>query len=373
MISSPFDMSFEVAMAFGSQNSVFIIAEAGVNHNGDREMAFRLVDAAVSAGADAVKFQTFKTEKLVSRAAPKAAYQAKQTGAECSQYEMLKQLELSHDLHHELKAYCVKRGIQFLSTAFDEGSLDFLCEMDMPFFKVPSGELTNLSLLWKFAHTGKPLVVSTGMATLSEVEAALATICHAITHESEPASLGEVWRTWSSQAARATLAEQVVLLHCTSQYPTPMHEVNLRSMQTLGKAFGLRIGYSDHTEGTLIPTAAVALGAVVIEKHFTLDRTLPGPDHAASLEPAELAQMVDAIRRLEVAMGSATKAPNDSEWDTRAAVRKQVVAARPIKAGQRLERDDLATARTGDGLGAEQLWDLVGTAAKLDLNVGDNL
>ncbi|WP_199155706.1 N-acetylneuraminate synthase [Chromobacterium sp. ASV23] len=360
-------------MIFGSQNSVFIIAEAGVNHNGDREMAFRLVDAAVSAGADAVKFQTFKTEKLVSRAAPKAAYQSKQTGAESSQYEMLKQLELSHDLHHELRSYCIERGIQFLSTAFDEGSLDFLCEMDMPFFKVPSGELTNLPLLWKFAHTGKPLVVSTGMATLSEVEAALATICHAVNHETEPTSLSDVWRAWSTQEARVRLSERVVLLHCTSQYPTPMHEVNLRSMKTLGEAFGLRIGYSDHTAGTLIPTAAVALGAVVIEKHFTLDRALPGPDHAASLEPEELAEMVASIRSLEVALGSAVKAPNDSEWDTRLAVRKQVVAAKPIKIGQPIERDDLTTARTGAGLGAEQLWDLVGTTAKQDLNVGDNL
>lgn len=360
-------------MTFGSQNRVFIIAEAGVNHNGDQKMAFRLVDVAASAGADAIKFQTFKTEKLVASTAPKAAYQARQTGAESTQYEMLEKLELSHDMHYELRCYCDKRGIQFLSTAFDEDSLEFLCEMDMPFFKVPSGELTNLPLLWKFAHTRKPLIVSTGMATLSEVEAALATICHALTHKNEPSSLGDIWRSWSSAEERGKLVGQVVLLHCTSQYPTPINEVNLRSMQTLSKSFGLPIGYSDHTEGILIPAAAVALGAIVIEKHFTLDRTLPGPDHAASLEPVELAQMVDDIRRLEIAMGSSIKAPSDSEWDTRAAVRKQVVAARPVKLGQQLERDDLTTARTGGGLSAAQLWDLIGTVAKLDLNIGDKL
>lgn len=359
-------------MLLGSKNNTFIIAEAGVNHNGDPNMAFNLVDVAVSAGADAIKFQTFKTEKLVSRTAPKAAYQIKHTGTKSSQYEMLKQLELSNELHYELQSYCIKRGIQFLSTAFDEGSLDFLCNMGIPFFKVPSGELTNLPLLWKFAHIGKPLVVSTGMASLSEVEAALATIYHAITHENEPSSLSDVWRAWSLQGAREGLVEKVILLHCTSQYPTSMHEVNLRSMQTMREAFGLRVGYSDHTEGSLIATAAVALGAVVIEKHFTLDRTLPGPDHASSLEPAELAQMVNSIRQLEIAMGSAVKAPNTSEWDTRVAVRKQVVAARPIKVGQRLARDDLTTARTGGGLGAEQLWDLVGITATVDLNVGEN-
>lgn len=359
-------------MLFDRQ-AVYIIAEAGVNHNGDRDLAFQLVDAAVSAGADAVKFQTFKTEKLVSRAAPKAAYQTKQTGEDSSQYEMLKQLELSHDMHHELRAYCVEKGIQFLSTAFDEGSLDFLCGLDMPFFKVPSGELTNLPLLWKFAHTGKPLVISTGMATLSEVEMALATVCHAINSAVEPMSLNEVWRVWSLLPAREKLSDRVVLLHCTSQYPTPMEEVNLRSMQTLGEAFGMRIGYSDHTEGTVIPIAAAALGAVVIEKHFTLDRNLPGPDHAASLEPAELIDMVSAIRRLEVALGSAVKVPNASEWDTRAAVRKQVVAARPVKAGKPLVREDLTTARTGGGLGAEQLWDMVGTTVERDLDLGDKL
>lgn len=360
-------------MLFKNNRSTIIIAEAGVNHNGDKDMAFGLVDAAVDAGADAVKFQTFNTEKLVSRTAPKAFYQTVMTGTKTSQYEMLKKLELSHQVHHDLRDYCIKRGIQFLSTAFDEGSLDFLSEMDMPFYKVPSGELTNLPLLWKFAHTGKPLLISTGMATLSEVEAALATICHAITHENEPSTLNEAWRIWSSQVAREMLVERVVLLHCTSQYPTPIHEVNLSSMLTLGNAFGLRVGYSDHTEGTLIPTAAVALGAVVIEKHFTLDRNLPGPDHSASIEPSELAHMIDCIRRLEVAKGSAVKAPSYSEWGTRSAVRKQVVAARRIKAGQRLERGDLTTARTGTGVGAEQLWDLVGTTAKLDLDVGDNL
>jgi N-acetylneuraminate synthase len=353
------------------KNKVFIVAEAGVNHNGDRETAFLLVDAAFAAGADAVKFQTFDADRLVSATAPKAAYQVRQTGTVTSQHEMLKNLELPHESHHELKSYCAKLGIQFLSTAFDEGSLNFLCQMDMPFFKVPSGELTNLPLIWKFAQTQKSLVVSTGMATLSEVEMALATICHALNYEREPRCLNDIWKCWSSQEARGALEGRVTLLHCTSQYPTLMTEVNLRSMRTLADTFGLSVGYSDHTEGTVVPIAAVSLGAVLIEKHLTLDRTSVGPDHAASIEPAEFAQMVRDIRALELAMGSGVKAPNESEWNTRAAVRKQVVAAGVIKMGQRIERSDLATARTGDGLGAEHLWDLVGTIAKRDFNAGD--
>lgn len=342
---------------------VYVIAEAGVNHNGSRDMAFALVDAAAAAGADAVKFQTFDADRLAAQSAPKADYQRRTTDAEESQHAMLKRLELKREWHLELQSHAQARGLAFLSTAFDGDSLDFLCGLDLPLFKVPSGEITNAPLLWRFARTGKPLVLSTGMANLAEVEQALAVVCHGLQHESEPASLQEVMRNWSEPAARARLQGHVTLLHCTSQYPTPMHEVNLRAMDTLAAAFGLPVGYSDHTEGVLIPVAAVARGAVLIEKHFTLDRSLPGPDHKASLEPLELAHMVQQIRALSLAMGQATKAPQASEWNTRLAARQQVVAARPVAAGSAYKREDLTTARAGHGVPAAELWDLVGTRA----------
>ena len=360
-------------MSLPTTGHVYVIAEAGVNHNGQRELAFALVDQAAAAGADAVKFQTFDAARLASRHAPKAAYQKQSTDAAESQLDMLRKLELPRAWHAELQAHARARGIEFLSTAFDADSLDFLCTLGMPLFKVPSGELVNAPLLWQFARTGKPLVVSTGMATLSEVEQALAVIAHAFNAPAEPAGLDEVWQGWSRPDWRASLQARVTLLHCTSQYPTPAHEVNLRAMDTLAHAFGLPVGYSDHTEGTLIPVAAVARGATVIEKHFTLDRALPGPDHKASLEPAELARMVSDIRALQLAMGHGAKAPQASELDTRRAARQQVVAARDIAAGQAITRADLATARCGHGLPAAALWDLVGQAAARGYAAGDVL
>lgn len=350
---------------------VYIIAEAGVNHNGRRDLAFALVDAAADAGADAVKFQTFEAEKLASPSAPKASYQKEHTRASESQVEMLRKLELPREWHMELQAYAGSKGIQFLSTAFDAGSLDFLATLDLPLFKVPSGELTNGPLLWRFARTGKPLVVSTGMATLAEVEEALAIIAHGLTHSLEPSCLEEVWQNWSQAESRQALEGHIHLLHCTSRYPTPPQEVNLLAMDTLANSFGLPVGYSDHTEGWLIPVAAVARGARIIEKHFTLDRTLPGPDHKASLETAELKQMITDIRALELAMGTGRKAPQPGEWDTRRAARQQVIAAKNIPAGTIIARTDLATARCGHGLEANMLWNLVGTRAKKHVNVGE--
>jgi N-acetylneuraminate synthase len=341
---------------------VYVIAEAGVNHNGDLELARQLVDRAAEAGANAVKFQTFDAKKLATRSAPKASYQQRTSDAAESQLEMLRKLELPREWHWELRERARSRGIQFLSTAFDAGSLAFLEELDMPFYKVPSGEVTNGPLLWQFARQGRPLVVSTGMATMSEVEQALAVIAHAFSAEAEPGDVAEVWRGWSDPAWRAKLQGRVTLLHCTSQYPTPMHEVNLSAMDTL-KAFGLPVGYSDHTEGFLIPIAAVARGATCIEKHFTLDRTMPGPDHKASLEPVELARMVRQIRELQQAMGDGAKCPQPSEWNTRQAARQHVVAARDVAAGAVLSRDDLTTARSGGGLPATTLWSLVGQPA----------
>lgn len=339
---------------------VYIIAEAGVNHNGQRDLAFALVDAAAEAGADAVKFQTFDAAKLASKSAPKAAYQKQSTDAAESQLAMLRKLELPREWHSGLQAHARQKGIEFLSTAFDTDSLAFLVDLGMPLFKIPSGELTNGPLLWQFARTGKPLVLSTGMATLSEVEQGLAIVAHALSAEAEPASIDDVWRSWSRADWRARLHGHVTLLHCTSQYPTPFAEVNLRGMDTLAQAFGLPVGYSDHTEGILIPVAAVARGAKIIEKHFTLDRSLPGPDHKASLEPAELTQMVRDIRALQAALGDGGKTPQPSEWDTRQAARQQVVAARDIAAGSVLARADLSTARCGSGLPPTALWGLVG-------------
>lgn len=354
-----------------NKNAVFIIAEAGVNHNGERDQAFALVDAAAAAGVDAVKFQTFNATRLASKHAPKAAYQKKDSDEFESQLDMLKKLELPRAWHVELQTYARKKGIEFLSTAFDSDSLVFLNELDLPLFKVPSGELTNAPLLWQFARTGKPLILSTGMATLSEVEQGLAVVAHALEFSQEPVDMDEVWRVWGNPEIRKRLQGHVTLLHCTSQYPTPCSEVNLRAMDTLANAFGLAIGYSDHTEGCLIPIAAVARGAKVIEKHFTLDRSLPGPDHKASLEPSELKQMVEDIRSLEQALGDSCKAPQLSEWDTRKAARQQVVAARSIEAGAVFSRDDLTTARSGQGLPPSALWGLVGRCSAREYRAGE--
>ncbi|MFJ4391956.1 N-acetylneuraminate synthase [Pseudomonas soli] len=360
-------------MNLPKKNAVYIIAEAGVNHNGEQDLAFALIDAAAAAGADAVKFQTFDATLLAAGSAPKAAYQKKSTAAEESQLAMLKKLELPREWHVSLQTYARDKGLEFLSTAFDVGSLDFLCELDMPFFKVPSGELTNAPLLWRFARTGKPLVLSTGMATLSEVEQALAVVAHGLAHEVEPQDMDDVWQYWGHAQSRERLQGHVALLHCTSQYPTPWHEVNLRAMDTLADAFGLEVGYSDHTQGCLIPVAAVARGATIIEKHFTLDRSMPGPDHKASLEPDELKRMVSEIRALEVALGERSKAPQPSEWDTRRAARQQVVAARALVPGQIIERADLTTARSGAGLPAARLWGLVGRPAKRGYTPGESI
>lgn len=352
-------------------STVYVIAEAGVNHNGELELARQLVDRAAEAGANAVKFQTFKAAKLASRKAPKAGYQTRTTDSQESQLDMLKKLELPTEWHHELKQRAHDRGIEFLSTAFDPDSLDFLETLGMPFYKVPSGELTNGPLLWQFARQRRPLVVSTGMATLSEVEQALAVITHAYHHDTEPSHVDEAWRAWSQPELRQALRDKVTLLHCTSQYPTPMHEVNLTAMDTLGRAFGLPVGYSDHTEGIAVPVAAVARGAVLIEKHFTLDRSMPGPDHKASLEPAELTLMVQQIRAISLALGDGLKGPQPSEWDTRQAARQQVVAARDLPQGHLLSRSDLGTSRCGHGLPPVALWGLVGQPTTRAYSAGD--
>jgi N,N'-diacetyllegionaminate synthase len=321
---------------------VFIIAEAGVNHNGSLDLALQLVDAAKTSGADAVKFQTFRAELLATHSAHKAAYQERTTPHTESQFEMLQRLELDAAAHQRLIDHCRKVGIQFLSSPFDAQSADLLATMDVPLFKVPSGEITNLPFLQHLARKGRPLILSTGMSTLGEVEDAV-------------------------NILQAAGAPQLTLLHCVTEYPAPYAEVNLRAMLTLKSAFGLPVGYSDHTPGIEIAIAAAALGAEVIEKHFTLDRSLPGPDHAASLEPSELEQMVTAIRHVEAALGTGIKAPARCERANISVARKSVVAARSLPAGHQLAAADLDIKRPGNGLSPKLLPALIGRTLRAAL------
>jgi len=328
--------------------SVLIIAEAGVNHNGDMKLARKLIDAAAEAGADLVKFQTFRADALVAAHAPKADYQLKTTSAGESQYEMIRRLELTREHHEELIAYCNARGIRFFSTAFDVASVDLLVSLGIDSFKIPSGELTNLPYLRHIGAFGKPVIMSTGMATLEEIGAALEVLDRA-----------------------GTPRERITVLHCTTEYPAPKDEVNLRAMLTIRDRFGVSVGYSDHTQGIEIPIAAVALGATVIEKHFTLDRSMPGPDHKASLEPAELTAMVAAIRNVEVALGDGVKRVAKSEAGNVAIARKSIVASRPIRAGEPFTADNLAVKRPGTGI-SPMRWDsVVGQTAARDFAPDD--
>ncbi len=334
----------------------YIIAEAGVNHNGSEEMARQLIDAAVAAGADAVKFQTFKAENLVTRKAKKAAYQQRQTG-EGDQFAMLKALELSDEAHHRLADYCKERAIEFLSTPFDEPSADFLIELGCQRLKIPSGELTNTPFLRFLAAKGLPMILSTGMATLDEVSEAVTLI----------ASVRE------GCGFDEPLAQVLTLLHCTSNYPTPLEDVNLRAMQTLADSFSLPVGYSDHTAGIFVAPLARAMGAVVFEKHFTLDRSLPGPDHAASLEPEELKQMVQAIRDTDTLLGSAEKRPSEAELEVRIAARRSVTLAQDLPAGTVLEPQMLTLMRPGNGIPPAELDALCGRTLRRDMSLGDTL
>ncbi len=320
--------------------SVFIIAEAGVNHNGSLELAKQLVDVATQAGADAVKFQTFKAKNLVSKTAQKAEYQQKTTGVYETQYQMIEKLELSDAAHMELIAYCKQKNILFLSTPFDHESIDYLNGVGMPVFKIPSGEITNLPYLRHVGSCGKPIILSTGMADLGEVEDAL-DVLH----------------------ASGIPKERITVLHATTEYPCPISEVNLKAMQTMSFAFGVSVGYSDHTQGIEIPIAAVAMGAVVIEKHFTLDRDMDGPDHKASLEPDELVAMVKAIRNVETALGNGVKKPSASEMKNITVARKSIVASRSICKGELLREDNLAVKRPGNGINPMRWDELIGTIA----------
>lgn len=348
-----------------SDARVYIVAEAGVNHNGSIDMAKRLVDIAVEAGTDAVKFQTFKTGKVVQQTAPKADYQFDRASSEESQYELLKHLELDERSHRELVRHCKERGIQFLSSPFDFESLDLLVdELDVTRLKLGSGEITNAPLLLKAAQTGKPIILSTGMATLGEIEAALGVFAFGYLQIAEQPSRQGFQAAFCSEKGQAVLREHVTLLHCTTEYPAPLEDVNLRAIDTLRSAFGLRVGYSDHTPGVTIPAAAVARGAVVVEKHFTVDRGLPGPDHQASLEPDELKAMVKSIRDVELALGSGQKIPAPSELKNRAVARRSLVAARKISAGDKFTETNLTAKRPGRSLSPFYYWDYLGKKAE---------
>lgn len=321
-------------------SEIRIIAEAGVNHNGSVPLAKEMIRRAADCGADIIKFQTFEPQALVTRSARKAAYQEQATGSSEGQLAMLQKLQLPREAYPELMEECRKCGVEFLSTPFDLSSIRLLEELKIGCWKVPSGEITNLPYLQAVAQTGKPVILSTGMAELCEVERAL-----------------EILRTGGAP---------ITLLHCTTEYPAPFGEVNLRAMWTLREHFSLPVGYSDHTEGIEIPIAAAALGAVILEKHFTLDQTMPGPDHRASLEPKELRAMVKAVRHIEAALGDGKKQPAPSEIKNRQAARKSIVAARPIAAGEPFTEQNLTVKRPGTGISPMRWYELLGKAAKRD-------
>lgn len=320
---------------------VLIIAEAGVNHNGSLDIAKRLVDEAADAGVDIVKFQTFKAEKLVSKSAKQAEYQQRNMGkTDDSQYSMLKKLELSPLQHEELIDYCREKGIRFFSTAFDMDSIEYLHSLNLGLWKIPSGEITNYPYLRKIAQYGEPVILSTGMCELSDIEAAIQILL-----------------------SHGLQKNQITVLHCNTEYPTPMRDVNLKAMLEIAEKFGVAVGYSDHTEGIEVPIAAVALGATVIEKHFTLDKNMEGPDHKASLEPQDLRAMVKAIRNIEQALGSGHKVISASERKNIEIARKSIVAACPIRKGDLLTDENLRVMRPGNGISPMRWEEVVGTYA----------
>lgn len=327
---------------------VFIIAEAGVNHNGSLDNAKRMVECAAEAGADAIKFQTFKAETLVCKNAQKAEYQKKATGNEESQFEMLKKLELTEEEYEELKQYCGEKHIMFLSTPFDLDSLQYLNEIGIEIIKIPSGEITNYPYLREIGKLRKPIIMSTGMSTMAEVEEAV-------------------------EVLQMNGARDITLLHCNTQYPTPYGDVNLRAMLALKDKFHTEVGYSDHTLGIEVPIAATAMGATVIEKHFTLDRGMEGPDHKASLEPDELKCMIQSIRNIERAMGTGIKEPTNSEYKNILVARKSIVARKQIQAGEIFTEENITTKRPGDGMSPMRWNEVIGKTASREYGVDEKI
>ncbi len=339
---------------------IFIIAEAGVNHNGDEDLAYKLVEIAHAAGADAVKFQTFKAKCSITVDAKQCDYQITNTKKIESQLDMVSRLELSYAAHHKLVAYCNELGIEFLSTAFDSESLAFLVnDLKLKTLKIASGEITNAPLVLEHARTGCNLIISTGMATLADIEAVLGVVAFGYTmpHVTKP-SMDAFQAAYYSEAGKQSLKQKVTLLHCTTEYPAPLEDINLLAMDTMANAFHLPVGYSDHSEGILVPVAAAARGAVIIEKHFTLDKNMAGPDHKASLNPDELSKMCAAIRATEHALGDGIKGPRPSELKNKAIARKSLVAAIAIQVGEPFTAENLEIKRPGHGTSPYQYWEL---------------
>ncbi len=352
-------------------SDVFVIAEAGVNHNGDPDMAIELVDAAAAANADAVKFQTFKATYLATTGAAKAEYQKRTTATSESQFEMLEKLELSETLHHKIADRCREKKIRFLSTAFDPLSLRFLVEdMKLETLKIPSGEITNAPLLLQAAQSGRDIIMSTGMSSLDEVKEALGVLAFGYMHADDKPPSPDAFRA-AFVTAGDKLDGKVTLLHCTTEYPAPFDDINLRAMDTLAETFHLPVGLSDHSMGIAVPIAAAARGATIIEKHFTLDRGLPGPDHTASLEPGELKDMVASIRAVEVALGNGIKESRSSEKKNINIVRKSLVALRPISAGERFAENNLGVMRPGGGASPMEFWNWLGRVADRNYAPGE--
>ena len=353
--------------------AVLIIAEAGVNHNGDEKLAFQLVDAAKQSGADIVKFQTFKAKRLVTVDAKQCDYQITNTKKEESQLAMLSRLELSFEFHFKLVEYCDKLDIEFLSTAFDSESLKFLVnDLKLKKLKIPSGDLTNAPLVLEHAQTGCDLIVSTGMATLAEIETALGVIAFGyVAPKKEKPSIQAFEKAYYSERGQKMLKEKVTILHCTTEYPAPLQDINLKAMDTISNAFKLPVGYSDHSAGINIPIAAVAREATIIEKHFTLDCNMEGPDHKASLEPEQLKAMINGIRQIELALGDGLKGPRPSEVKNKPIARKSLVAEQIIKKGTVFSKDNMTTKRPGSGQSPINYWELLGKEAINDYQIGD--
>jgi len=354
---------------------IYIIAEAGVNHNGSKEKAFILVDMAVEAGVDAIKFQTFKAENIATERADKAIYQKLTTDKEETQFALLKSLELSYEVHKELVDYCREKNIDFLSTAFDLESLTFLANnLQLTTLKIPSGEITNGPLLLAYAQTGCDLILSAGMSSLGEVEQALGVLAFGLLNDRTTQPSREMFlQAYSSTAGQQILKEKVTLLHCTTEYPAPLRDININAMLTMKNAFGLKIGYSDHSEGFTVPIVATALGATLIEKHFTLDKTLSGPDHKASLDPNELAAMVKEIRVVEQVMGNGIKCPQPSEINNRQVVRKSLVALKNINSGEVFSDENITAKRPDIGINPMQYWDVIGTESSVNFIKDDSI
>jgi N-acetylneuraminate synthase len=350
-----------------------VIAEAGVNHNGSKDLAFKLIDAAHSAGADIVKFQTFKANNLVTRKAKQADYQISNSKDVESQWDMLRKLELKYDDHFELVDYCQKLGIEFLSTAFDSESLKFLVEkVGLKRLKIPSGEVTNAPFVLEHARTGCDLIVSSGLTNLAELESVLGVIAFGFTASKNCQPNESLFaQAYASEEGQSALKNKVTLLHCTTEYPAPYSEINLRAIATLAGAFKLPVGFSDHSDGIAMPLASIAFGISILEKHFTLDKTMEGPDHKASLDPSELRKMIDGIRQIEVALGDGIKKPTLSELKNKSVIRKSLVAQQAIESGAIFTAENVSIKRPGDGISPYKYWDYLGKFASKAYFPGD--